>query len=130
MGNELQLINQEKFSVTPLGLTAIGDVTTDEVLDGFECFGRIQDKAMVYVGDLAVIAEKQGLIENGKESEFYQQAAERSGLKKNSIQNAKNWMSGVDLCNRLQRCGIRHYSLVYQLPTVKPYAILVVEILA
>ena len=47
MSNDLQLIDQTKFSLTPLGLTATKDVTESDVMDGFECFGRIQDKAMV-----------------------------------------------------------------------------------
>jgi N6-adenosine-specific RNA methylase IME4 len=112
-------IDDKKFEITPIGITATQEVTKNDIMSGFKFFGQVQDKAMVYVGDLAVIAEKQGIIENGKESEFYKDAQKESGLNKNSVQKAKTIMKNVDLLNRFKRCGIRHYELVYQLPPEK-----------
>lgn len=119
MSTELAQIDRTKFDITSLGLSAVADVSKDDIMHGFEFFGQVQDKAMVYIGDLAVIAEEQGLIEHGKESEFYTDAVNNSGLKKNSIKHSKMVMKNVDLCNRLHKCGIRHYQLVYQLPSEK-----------
>jgi len=118
MENEIEILNTKKFNVTAVGLTAIAEkITENDIMTGFEFFGKIKDKAMVYIGDLAVIAEQKGFIKNGQESKFYEKVAERTGLKKKSIREAKLVMKNINLSNRLDRCGIRHYQLVYQLPS-------------
>ena len=101
-----------KVELTPTYLKVLRELSEEEYLQIFEYLGNIGNKLMVYVGDLA---NQEGMVKHGVKSTFYDEVQERTGLKYNTITNAKMIMGCVDPCNRLQGCGIRHYALIYQM---------------
>lgn len=109
----MDLVNWDaKILIDGKHLECRTQLTEDEFLYAFEYLGRIQQKGMVYVGDLAVEAEKQGYIKHGNNSEFYTRASEKSNLTRKTIQDAKYIMERIESSNRFEDCGILHYKYI------------------
>jgi len=111
---ELMLIDRSKILITPTYLKIKEKITEEEYMQVWVYFGNINNKLMVYIGDLANqegMVGKQGQVSTG----FYNKVQEKTGLKYGTIKTAKMIMGNIQRCNRLYLCGIKHYALVYQM---------------
>ena len=105
---QLSLFDPTKVEISPIYLKLKTDLTEQEYHDVFVALGHAHGNTLIWIGDLANEAE----IRNGVKAEFYDDVAEETGLKRNTIRHAK-WVTGrVDLSNRLDRLTFLHYQIV------------------